>query len=390
MKISGNAAFIRKLNRQIILNKILEGEVVSGAELARLTDLRPSTVSGILKELAKRKLIIRHGQGESTERGGRKPVLWHLNDKYYLVGLEAIKGEVTAVLTNLKGRIVASQRMSDLKIVHAEQLVKHIGQIVRNVFEQGNVSPDSVLGVGVGISGIVDSIGGCVRSSKVFPDKDFPLREYIEKEVGLWTEVENDANAAALGEIWQHPGKQIHNHNLIYFDVNENVTGIGCGVVIEGDIYRGSHFCAGEISSDLISLDSFTPQSVQGQISRIHTVQELKRQLEKGDPAAQVTWNGFMDFLMGIIGPIIRIFDPGIVVIGGDVYELEEFLIPSVEERLGRFLLQPYETITLKTPTQGLLTVAYGASVLIMHSIFSQPQVLFAHKSKERVIFGVS
>jgi predicted transcriptional regulator len=93
MKISGNAAFIRKLNRQIILNKILEGEVVSGAELSRLTELRPSTVSGILKELAKRKLIIRSGRGNRPIGGGEKPVLWRLNDKYHLVGLESIKGE---------------------------------------------------------------------------------------------------------------------------------------------------------------------------------------------------------------------------------------------------------------------------------------------------------
>ncbi len=116
----------------------------------------------------------------------------------------------------------------------------------------------------------------------------------------------------------------------------------------------------------------------------------MKIQLKKGNPAARVTLDGFMDFLVGIIGHIIRFFDPGTVVIGGDVHELEEFLIPGVEERLGRYLLQPFESVTIKTPTQGLLTVAYGASVLIMHSIFSQPQVLIAHQSKERVIFGAS
>ncbi len=135
---------------------------------------------------------------------------------------------MTAVLINLKGQIVATQRRSDLIIASGIHLAKYVVRWFRTA-EAGQRRAKQCAWSRGGNFRNRGFDRGRVCTTTVFPDKNFLLRKQIEEEVGLWTEVETTRMRAALGEIWTASRQAVHNHNLIYFEVNENLTEFGCG-----------------------------------------------------------------------------------------------------------------------------------------------------------------
>jgi glucokinase len=107
---------------------------------------------------------------------------------------------------------------------------------------RGRMGSDGLYGVGIGVPGFIDIENGVVRKAANIPDLDgFPVRDAIQQMLGTPIILENDANAAALGEQWMGAGKDVKNLVLITLG-----TGIGGGVIIDGKILHGFVGMAGE------------------------------------------------------------------------------------------------------------------------------------------------
>ena len=120
---TGNNQLVRSINEVIVLNFIRSHKLISGAELAKKTGMRPSTISSLVKQLKAKGLIAISGKGQSTTRGGKRPTLWRLKyNSRFVIGVDLELGESTAVCMNLRGDIIERLSISFPRDLNIEQL----------------------------------------------------------------------------------------------------------------------------------------------------------------------------------------------------------------------------------------------------------------------------
>ena len=228
---AARSSTIRDINRQFVLNYIRDREPVSRADIARVTELQRSTVSTIVEELKDEGLIEEIGAGAST--GGRRPTLIRLR----AAGVMAVGVDITPTLTtiatsDLVGRVVAREEIENSP--RPDEMTARVIGRVKEIIAQD--SSGAIAGVGISVPGLVDPRTGRVIYIPFFRWRDWAIAEEIERATGLKPGVDNDANAAALAELWFGRPEVSDSRDFIMVLVAE---GIGTGIVIDGQIYRG-------------------------------------------------------------------------------------------------------------------------------------------------------
>lgn len=228
---------IRDINKQIVLNYVRARSPISRADIARETSLQRSTVSAIVDELQAEGLIEEIGTGDST--GGRKPTILRLRTgKPVAIGLDVTPSVTTVVLADLAGSLLEKEEFptsSDISYMDAQILTK-----VRALVER---FPDADLEVGMSIPGIADQTSGEILYVPYFQWSNWDIGRQITEQTGASVVIENDANAVALAELWFGNDEIKRMRNFIMVFVAE---GIGTGIIIDGQVYRGENGAAGE------------------------------------------------------------------------------------------------------------------------------------------------
>jgi predicted NBD/HSP70 family sugar kinase len=227
---------IRDINRQIILNYVREKGPISRADIAKITALQRSTVSLIVEELLQTGLI-EEIYGESS--GGRPPQLLSLRTSHaFAIGVDLGKKTTIVATTDLSGQILDREEFPTDK-----DFDKTIEMVIAATNALNRRNGGSVQGIGISIPGMVESWTGDVL---LVPHLDWRRPKFAESitlATGLPVNVENDANAAALAELWfgRPEISNVRDFILVYI-----TNGIGTGVVFDGQIYRGKGGVAGE------------------------------------------------------------------------------------------------------------------------------------------------
>jgi N-acetylglucosamine repressor len=109
--LSFHSGVVKDINEQLVLRLVQGHETISSSELVKITGMRPSTIFNIIKELSSKSFVQFYGKGESTDKGGKKPFVWTLNkEAAYTIGLDIEVGEMTSVILDFGGGIVAKKR----------------------------------------------------------------------------------------------------------------------------------------------------------------------------------------------------------------------------------------------------------------------------------------
>jgi predicted NBD/HSP70 family sugar kinase len=228
---------IRDINRQIVLNYVRARSPISRADIARETSLQRSTVSAIVDDLHASGLVEEIGTGDST--GGRKPTLLKLKSGTPIaIGIDVTPRETTIVLADLTGQILEKESFptsSDIGYMDR--------QILDKVKALRSTHLDADLEVGISIPGITDQRQGAIPYVPYFQWTNWDIGEKIKKATGLEVTIDNDANAVALAELWFGSEEIRRTRNFITVLVAE---GIGTGIIIDGQVYRGENGAAGE------------------------------------------------------------------------------------------------------------------------------------------------
>lgn len=238
---------IRDINRRIVLNYVREREPISRAEIARHTELQRSTVSAIIDELQTDGLIEEIGAGVST--GGRRPTLLRLR----MAGAAAIGVSIelshTVIATSdLAGRVLEQRKFQTDP--RADQTLKRIIEIVREMKRRSN---NAITSVGVTLPGLVDPAAGRAINVPYFKWRDWAVKQELAAATGLEVTIENDANAVALAELWFGRPEVSNARDFIVVLV---AAGVGCGMVFDGQIYRGQRGAAGEFGHMVVGADA--------------------------------------------------------------------------------------------------------------------------------------
>lgn len=236
---------IRDINRQIILNYVRERSPISRADIAHETALQRSTVSLIVEEL-KAEGLVEEVSGEST--GGRPPLLLSLRTADAVaIGVDVGTARTIVATSDLAGRVLQSEEFDTPRDANAlvAKIIEHARDLITN-------NRNTIEGIGISLPGLVDP-----ESNKLyvphFKWRDIPLVQRLTAALGLPVSIENDANAAALAELWFGRPEIRAVRDFILVLVEE---GVGTGIVFDGQVYRGEGGAAGEFGHMTIGSDA--------------------------------------------------------------------------------------------------------------------------------------
>lgn len=226
---------IRYINRQIVLNYVREKEPISRAEISHETALQRSTVSLIVDELKTRGLIY-EVEGEST--GGRPPTLLRLRAGACMaIGVDVGTAHTTMAVADLVGRVVDKETFdTDRDMTATLRKVVSVAQKFMKTYT-------NIEGIGVCVPGLVDPDTETVIFIPHFKWRNWPLASELNRITGLPVTVDNDANAAALAELWLGRPEIRDVRDFILVLVEE---GLGTGIIFDGQVYQGVAGGAGE------------------------------------------------------------------------------------------------------------------------------------------------
>lgn len=236
----------RDINRRIVLNLIRKHQPISRAELSRHSRLQRSTVSVITQQLITERWVKMGACGNLPR--GRKPRFLHINsERAGIIGVDVRPEKTTLMLADLEMRSLAQDSLrtgSD-----PGEFISELGARVRALM---NAHPHlSFEGIGVALPGRIDLGSNRLIFAPNLAWKSVDLKSALEEATGLEVELENAANACALAEIWG--GAHSENvHNLIAVTISE---GIGVGMVLNGQLVRGTSGLAGEFGHVTIQED---------------------------------------------------------------------------------------------------------------------------------------
>lgn len=385
--LTGDYRLVKNLNSHIVLNLIRTRGPIYGADLAKITGMRPSTIMSILRNLEKKGLIFKSGTGASSVQGGRKPTLWEICGNYgYIIGMQIELNEVHGVLIDLNSRILARSTMPVEGVLTLEDLQSYIFRVVDSLVTPQKISRKNLLGMGIGISGLVDYRSGTIVRTALMGEHPVPLKAALEQHYDFPIHIENDANAAAMCEKWYGKGKNISNLIYMLLVMDQHVFGVGYGLYLEDQIYRGAHMFAGETAPQPISikqmLEKVAPElGSEVQLNGIKlpkdkvALQHLIDAARNMDALALKYFRELGRIVARELAHLINLLDPEMILLGGEVSKVGDLLLDAIRSTLAddsRLMVRHNSDVKIETST-AVDAVAMGATTLILQNIFKSP-----------------
>jgi predicted NBD/HSP70 family sugar kinase len=327
-----------------LLSLIREGSAVTRADLARHTGLARSTVAQRVDALLASGLVVEAGGSAST--GGRPPTVLAFNHRAGVV-LVADLGATHArvAVSDLAGTPLA-ERAEDLDIALGPvDVLTRVSELFGELLAETKSSPAEVLGIGIGVPGPVEFDSGRPVNPPIMPGWDgFDIPAWFAGRYAAPVLVDNDVNIMARGEHWVHWRDTSH---LLLVKVG---TGIGCGIVADGQIHRGARGAAGYIghiratSEDVVCrcgnigcleavagghalADRLTSAGADAANSR-----DVVRLVRDGDGRAIRMVRDAGRTLGEVLAGTVNFFNPAVIVVGGDIAEAHAQLLAGVRE----------------------------------------------------------
>lgn len=248
MQTLGNRDLIRAINRSLILNTIKTHGLIDRALIARKTGLSPATVTAITQELIDSELVVEREPGDS--RGGRRPILLAIQPTGgYVIGVKVMDDHLVGALVDLEATVI-NRAIIPLTESEPQALVSAVSDLTHQLVNSGGISAAKLIGIGVGLPGVIDAQRGILRQTPFFDWKDLPIREMLSKELGQSVYIDNDVNTLTLAEKLFGSGQGMQQFLVITLG-----RGIGLGVVINNQLFRGAGGGAGELGHTVISVD---------------------------------------------------------------------------------------------------------------------------------------
>ncbi len=292
-----------------------------------------------------------------------------MNDGRHIVGVDLGGTSINVGVVPYDGGPVLAMRSAPTEADKGpkyvvDRIVDLIRDAMRDAQKEAGIPDEAFVGIGLGSPGPLDRRTGTVIDTPNLGWRNFPLRDLISNAVGLEAELDNDANAAALGEWWQGAGRDVST--LVGVTLG---TGIGGGIVMDGKVFHGISDVAGEVGHMTIDSTgrrcncgnygcleayasgpaiaaraieglqsgepSLLPSMVNGELARI-TAETVYEAIVAGDEYAKDVMKDTARFLGTGIANLINILNPGMVVISGGVTRAGERLLEPLKKEVRR------------------------------------------------------
>ena len=381
-----NHSALRDINRQIVLNHVRERGPISRAEIARTTAMQRSTVSDIIDALIIDGTIEEIGKGEST--GGRCPQLLRLHAGWAAaIGIDISPRRTSVATADIAGHIL------DLTEFPTDpDFEKTISRAIDCAVEFARKSRDRIEGIGVSMPGLVDPDRGTALYIPYFNWRNLNVAERISAATGLRVSIDNDANAAALAELWFGQPEVRDARDFIMVFVHE---GLGAGIVFDRQVYRGAGGAAGEFGHMIIGRQAPTACScgsfecweafasggaavaryiqLTGQnndLSRLSFRQLIDRAITGEVPAQKALLETARNLSIGISNLIVGL-SPEMIVIGGPITRAWPLVAEVFRETVESSVRRGLPLASIVASTLGESTTLMGALSLVLSGKFT-------------------
>ena len=401
MLIGTNLTYTKEYNLRIVHETIRLHGPLSRSDIARRTELSAQTVSNLVRTLMKFGLIMEADKRQEG-RGAPSITLAVNPEGAYSVGLDFNRDHLTGVLVDLSGAV--RQRIHhELHFPSPDEALDLMVETVEELARTAGISQDSLWGVGVGIPGPMrlddDGSGSYLINPKAFPGwHDVPLEDWLEERLQLPVLLENNATAAAIGERWYGTGQHISTFFYLYFD-----SGLGGGLIVQGQPYEGQTGNAGEIGylpvvADVMNLPPGVPPHVgeHFNLPRLYALlQEAGADVSRPNDLGSLFDDGFpplLEWMDAAVNHLIHLtlaieylLDLDRIFFGGRLpHNILETLMQRVVEQLPNCRVDNDTTVTTyRLGTAGVDAAALGVATLPIYEFFAPTHRLLLKRTDD-------
>jgi predicted NBD/HSP70 family sugar kinase len=394
--------FIKDYNELNVLRFIKHHGPISRAEISKKQHISKAGISEIVARLIDQDYISETGVGNSTQRGGRRPILLTFNQQAgYVIAIEIKRSFAKASLIDMNATIHDTRVVSFHTGCKMDEVLQKIFPAIHEMLDADWVKQSKAIGLGIGIPGLIDYEGGCIKLSDSLKSwENYPIRKKFEKEFRIPTIIENDVKTLALGECLF--GKGIEHQNLVNLWIGD---GIGAGIILNGSLLRGVTASAGEVGYDELGFHVRTVSEFpllyngqrrfgdilsnrwltsaacaalkNGQSSELDA-NNLSPDLivsaaENGDPLALALLKEYGSLLGILCINLINTLNIELLVICGKILAKSDILLKFVREKVSKDLLSvPAHAVQIVSSGIKEDGVVLGAAGLVLEDLFHQ------------------
>ena len=395
MELEDHALTERERKNVSILEAIKRYGPISRTDISKLTKLNIVTVSNYVNNFIEQGLVIEKGLDISS--GGRRPTIVVLNPKSsYVIGVDLGVFHVLTVLADLEGAIIAHSVTTRPKDT-ADHVVSTLTEEIEKTIQSSGVDLKKIRGIQIGASGVIDREVGTIRCTEGVASIYVPITSLLQDRFKMPVKLEHDVTTAAYGEWSLGAGTDVDIMLFMY-------SGVGCGMIINGEIYHGISGTAGEVSiKDQLDIGdvwignisalkpwaahlgipdeardtlqkggmSKISELVQGNLEKIG-LETVFEAVKTGDKVALEIVQKAGERLGVRVAFLINLLNPGAVVIGGGVEAAGPVLIESVKKMVRMCAFEEMANAVKIVPARlGENSVALGAASLVIRDVFA-------------------
>ncbi|MDJ1007989.1 MAG: ROK family transcriptional regulator [Paracoccaceae bacterium] len=375
--------------RRQVYDTVRSHGVLSRLDVAKHLGVSPATVTSAVSELLATGLLVEVDGGARTPGRGRPPVALAVDPGIgYVAGIKLSNPVSTAVLTDFAGQPLASVTLPAARTVRSlEGLLDEAAELLAQLMARAGQSADSLLSIGLGLPGTVDYTAGEVLWSPILSTGSVALRRLASDRLGIQVEIDNDANLVTLAELWFGAGRKLPDFAVVTIE-----HGVGMGLVIDHQLYRGANRRGLELGHTTVQLDGALCRcgqrgcleayvsdyalareaaTVLGQTapdiaSHLGMLELLHDRARDGDAAARAVFARAGRYLALALANVISLYDPSTIIVSGARLQFDFLYADNVLSEIGRQKIYAGRVPRLDVNAWGDLVWARGAATLAL------------------------
>lgn len=379
--------------RRAVLKEIRKQGRIARVDVARETGISQATVTSITAELLREELIVevpRDPGGPDLKRGRPRVDLQLNGNAYAVAGIKVTADSLSLVLIDYLGDQMAEDvHPLPAQAVTTEEMASELTAGLTRLATKAGITFDDISAVGIGLAGIVDAHSGHVHWSPNLVERNVPLRDTLTDRLGRPVFLDNDANLVAMAEMYFGYGRDVRDFLVVTVE-----TGVGMGIVLDGELYRGTRGCGAEFGHTKVQLDGalcrcgqrgcleayvadyalLREAAIGGVPGDQRTATEQVRTLieagSSGDEMARtIIQRAGRMFAMGLAN-LVNIFDPQLIILSGERMQSDflyaDEVIASIRKSIVQVDADPPEVIIHRW---GDLMWAMGAAAYALNGM---------------------
>jgi len=387
--ITGDGAYIKKLNRSLILKKIVEKKSISRADLSKITGLNKATISVQVADLLNDDLVRETYQEHNFV--GRRPIMLSINETAgYVLGIDLDYKNIQFVIADLNGQPIQYKSLTP-ETTDYDEIAYILIENIQKYKKQYETSKYGLISVNIGIHGTVTN-DQHIQFVPAYNWKDKNLKEDLQKKVSIDISIHNNANLSAYAErVYNYPESK-HLLNIIMS------SGIGVGYMVNGQIQTGYNGFAGEMGHMIIKQDGEACncgnhgcweryssekslfEKLQKQLNVNHlTYDELNSLILTENPIVTTLFEQYIIDLSIGLNNIINLYNPETLVLTNEMLSLYPNAIEKIKTNLTS-TVSHYGSLELSTFNR--TSCAIGGCAIGIQSFLDIPEIFLTRQNK--------